>query len=220
MSKIAFQERDARYDIPAGTYETVFQGYEEVSADEFVNRDTKSPFAASGPRYRFSWEVLHGNQRGKIIQQLCGRSATPRSRLRAILNALAGGAAQDGVDPDAFRTKLYRVVWKVNPASAAGNCHVEGLYPIDKPTAPAALAAPAAPAKPAPLEPPTVRLYFFDADAGGKTDTIITAHKVQELVNQHGADKITLCEASPGGLPVGNWHTAASYGFIQEPLPF
>jgi hypothetical protein len=217
MSAIEFTKRDPRFDIPAGVYETRFAGYEEVAADDLAGAEN-SQYATGGARYRFSWEILSGEHRGKTIQQLCGVSATPKSRLRAILNGLAGGEAEDAVDPDNYVDRFFKVGLKVNPASPAGNCHVESLYPIDQPKSAESFpfGANGGADKPAAKASgkPAAKLYWCSAN-GAKAE-IITEHKVQALVNKLGAGKVRLQEATPNGARIGKERTAKEFGFVKD----
>jgi hypothetical protein len=219
--KLKLEKKDPRFDVPAGVYDAAFLDVETVNPDELV--DSQSRFKTNGPRLRFSFEVVAGPCKNKILAQLCSAAATPKSRLRSLLLGLTGGEISEDVEVDvgSFKGKLYRIAWQINPNSPAGNCHIASLFPAPAgaPTAEAngsapAPAAPKKPAKPKPIGP-----RFWVPSENGE-DELVAESVVQEMVDKVGdASKLRICAASDTGDAIGTYKPANELGFLVTTNP-
>jgi hypothetical protein len=202
------------YDTPPGIYDARFAGVREIDQAQFKNASAYE--SDGGPRLQFTFEVVNGPAKGKIVQQTTGTNATPKSRLREILIGLSGGRVTEDVeiDIDSFVGCLYRVGWQVNPNSTSGNCHVASLFPLNGQGGGAAPVPPAA--RPG-------RRYWVSISPDH--DELWSEEKIQKEIDRgHSADLLQLCAAADNGDAVGAWKSAKEFGFAPAPkednIPF
>ena len=225
--KLKLQKKDPRFDIPTGVYTAKFLFAEPVDESEFsAIKNSKT----AGPRLRFSFEIIEGAQQRKVIAQLTGSAATPKSRLRALLVQMAGGELAEGqeITVEDFQDRIYKVSWQPNPVSPNHNNHIASLYPVTATQSPATTngtPTPIAPKKPPARHKAPVGPRFWIPDEKTGEDKLVPEDEVQDLCNKLGdCAKLSICAANENGDALGEYRPASELGFVltanTEGIPF
>jgi hypothetical protein len=230
VPRFTYQPGESKFDLPEGTYRGKFLGCKERTFDQ------PGKYGDNGPRLEWSFEVIDGPEKGKVLSYTTGASpSSPKSNCFKMVKWLLSRApaAGEDIDTEAYRGKVYEIDWEVNPNSEAGNCHVARMKlaavagspgPTPAPasaaptTPPANGAAPSTRQGPPPRKaaPPARRFYVYTTQDDSGDPVTMDEKELQDYVHtsQRAPGTVTVCL-----MGEDEWKTALDYG-VKDQIPF